>query len=54
MASILKKARNYVRKPYLAVGGNRHLYDPYTPEPQILSPLDSNNKVKKPDDISGK
>ena len=54
MASILRKAKNYVRKPYMAKGGNRHLFDPYTPEPVILSPPDSTNKVKKPDDISGR
>ena len=53
MASILRRAQKYIRKPYTSPGGDRHLFDPYTPEPAILSPPDSTGKVKQPDDISG-
>ena len=53
MASILRKAKNYVRKPYKFAGGDRHLFDPYTPEPMILKPPDSTGKTKNPEDISG-
>ena len=53
MASILRRAKNYVRKPYSFPGGDRHLYDPYTPEPVILHPPSSEGKVKKPDDVTG-
>ena len=54
MASILRRAKNYVKIPYRATNGPRHLYDPYTPEPEILKPdPESKNKPKLPDDISG-
>ena len=54
MSFILKKAKNYIRKPYKAPMIQRHLYDPYTPEPVILKPNpDSKKKEKKPDDITG-
>ena len=54
MASILKKAKNYVRIPYKPLGMDRYLYDPYTPEPVILKPNpESIGKAKMPDDVSG-
>ncbi len=38
MSSILRKAKNYKRIAYKALGGPAHERDPYSPPPQILRP----------------
>lgn len=51
MASILNKAKNYKQVPYKLSGKPAHIFDPFTPPPQILRPVKSKGK-QSPDDVS--